>query len=126
MPFSFRAPFFSGLLAASLLVAGVRVVADDWPQFLGPNRNGIYLGPPLAKSWPAAGPRVVWRKRVGQGFAGPVVAGNRLILFHRVADKEVVEALDARTASPQWRYAYGTSFMMTSGSMTARGPFPSL
>ena len=84
MPFSFRAPFFSGLLAASLLVAGMRVVADDWPQFLGPNRNGIYLGPPLAKSWPAAGPRVVWHKQVGQGFAGPVVAGNRLILFHRI------------------------------------------
>ena len=110
MPFSFRAPFFSGLLAASLLVAGMRVVADDWPQFLGPNRNGIYLGPPLAKSWPAAGPRVVWRKRVGQGFAGPVVAGNRLILFHRITDQEVVEALDARTGSPQWRYAYGTSY----------------
>src|SRR5215831_19030559 len=86
MPFSFRDPFFSGLLAASLLVAGVPVVADDWPQFLGPNRNGVYLGPPLAKSWPAAGPRVVWGKRVGQGFADPVVAGTRLTLFHRVAD----------------------------------------
>ena len=83
----------------------MRVVADDWPQFLGPNRNGVYLGPPLAKSWPASGPRVVWRKRVGQGFAGPVVAGIRLILFDRVADQEIVEALDARTGSPQWRYA---------------------
>jgi hypothetical protein len=110
MPLPFRAPFFGGLLAVFLVMAGARVVAEDWPQFLGPNRNGIYVGPPLAKAWPAAGPRVVWRKQVGQGFAGPVVAGNRLILFHRVADQEVVEALDARTGTPQWRYAYGTSY----------------
>ena len=32
----------------------------DWPQFLGPSRNGIYDGPALAATWSAAGPRVVW------------------------------------------------------------------
>ena len=92
------------------LVSGVSVFAHDWPQFLGPQRNGVYSGPPLASSWPAGGPRKVWRKPVGQGFAGPVVAGNRLILFHRVGDEEVVEALDARTGNAQWRYAYATAY----------------
>lgn len=90
-------------------VAGVAAAAD-WPQFLGPDRNGVYSGPPLATSWPATGPRVVWKKRVGAGFAGPVVAGNRLILFHRVAREEVVESLDAPTGMPQWRYAYPTAY----------------
>src|SRR5207249_9835304 len=56
------------------------------------------------------GPRVVWKKEVGQGFSGPMVTQGRVILFHRLADQEVVESLDARTGNPQWRYAYPTSY----------------
>jgi len=98
----------SFLLSAILALAQSTVT--DWPQFLGPERNGVYLGPALAESWPAGGPRVVWKKEVGQGFSGPVVTQGRVILFHRVADQEVVESLDARTGNPQWRYAYPTSY----------------
>jgi outer membrane protein assembly factor BamB len=47
---------------------------------------------------------------VGQGFAGPAVAGDRVVLFHRVANEEVVEALDARTGNPRWRFAYTTTY----------------
>jgi outer membrane protein assembly factor BamB len=97
------------VLIATVVAAGVRA-ADDWPQFLGPARNGVYSGPPLAARWPAAGPKVVWKKQVGAGFAGPAVAGDRLILFHRVGREEVVEALNARTGVPQWRYAYPTAY----------------
>ena len=97
-------------LAAIVLALGVEAAAYDWPQFLGPDRNGIYRGPALAEKWGANGPRVVWRKSVGQGFSGPVVASDRLILFHRLASEEVVEALDVRTGAPQWRYAYPTSY----------------
>lgn len=86
------------------------MAAADWPQFLGPDRNGVYTGPPLADSWPASGPRVVWRKQVGAGFAGPVVANGRLILFHRQGREEVVESLDIRTGAPAWRYAYPTAY----------------
>lgn len=84
--------------------------ASDWPQVLGPQRNGVYTGPALAASWPKGGPRVVWQKQVGAGFAGPVVAGGRLILFHRVGNEEVVEALEASTGKPQWRFAYPTAY----------------
>ena len=93
-----------------VLVLGLRADAQDWPQFLGPTRDGVYKGPPLADTWPAGGPRVVWRKTVGQGFSGPVVAQGRVILFHRVGNEEVVESLDARTGTPQWRYAYPTTY----------------
>src|SRR3989441_1367239 len=92
------------------VVFGLSVSAPDWPQFLGPQRNGVYTGPPLAASWPAGGPKKVWQKTIGTGFAGPVVAGDRLILFHRVNDEEVVDALDARTGAPRWHDAYKTSY----------------
>ena len=82
----------------------------DWPQFLGPNRDGVYRGPALAESWGQGGPRVVWQKAVGPGFSGPVVAQGRVILFHRLGDSEVVESLDARTGTPQWSYKYPTSY----------------
>jgi outer membrane protein assembly factor BamB len=98
-------------IALSLAAAsGALLKASDWPQFLGPSRNGLYTGPPIAESWPAGGPRVAWRKQVGAGFAGPAVAGSRVILFHRVGREEVVDALDARTGSVQWHYAYATSY----------------
>jgi outer membrane protein assembly factor BamB len=96
--------------AALVFAAGARAAAQDWPQHLGPGRNGVYSGPALAESWGAQGPRAVWRKPVGQGFSGPVVAQGRVILFHRVGNEEVVEALDARTGAPQWRYAYATRY----------------
>ena len=86
-------------LVCGASLAAQAPVAVDWPQFLGPTRNGVYHGPPLADSWGAAGPRVVWRKQVGAGFAGPAVVGRRVILFHRVGNEEVVESLDSATGS---------------------------
>ena len=91
---------------ATLLLAA----AGDWPQFLGPDRNGVYSGPAIETQWPEGGPRRLWEKKVGQGFAGPAVAGNRLLLFHRVANREIVEALDASTGAPLWRHEYETTY----------------
>ena len=96
------------VVAASLVV--VRGAAADWPQFLGPERNGVYRGPALADAWPAGGPRVVWRKAIGLGLSGPVVAGDTVILFHRLANREVVEALDAKTGAARWQYGYPTAY----------------
>ena len=97
-------------VAMALCVAGaVRLSAEDWPQFLGPDRNGVYRGP-LSEKWGPQGPPVVWRKNVGQGFSGPVVAQGKVIVFHRVGNEEVVEALDPRTGSGQWRFAYPSSY----------------
>lgn len=98
------------LLILCASVSGLSASAHDWPQFLGPLRNGVYSGPPLSTTWPAAGPRKVWQKPIGTGFAGPVVVGERLLLFHRVSDEEVVDSLDARTGAPQWHAAYRTTY----------------
>ena len=61
------------------IAASVPAIATDWPQYLGPNRNGTYAGPPLLETWGPTGPKVVWRKQVGQAFAGPAVVQNRVL-----------------------------------------------
>ena len=98
-----------GVLLA-VWAAGISLVAQDWPQFLGPQRDGTYTGPLMADGWPASGPTRVWEREVGAGFAGPVVVGDRLILFHRVGREEVVEALATETGETIWRYDYPTSY----------------
>jgi outer membrane protein assembly factor BamB len=91
-------------------------VAGEWPQILGPERNGVAVGEQLATSWPAAGPKVVWEHPVGAGFAGPAVATDprdgirRLLIFHRQKSEAVAEALDALSGKPLWRAAFPTNY----------------
>jgi outer membrane protein assembly factor BamB len=101
-------------LVAGALVWGcllLAAAAADWPSLLGPARNGISDETGLVQSWPKQGPPLVWQRNVGQGYSGPVVADRRLILFHRLGDKEVVEALDAATGKERWRFDYPTSYV---------------
>jgi outer membrane protein assembly factor BamB len=105
------------------LACTATLAAQDWPQILGPNRNGIYTGPPIVPSFPRTGPPSLWTRDVGAGFAGPAVAGNRLVLFHRVNNRpstslgtavslsngrETVE--DALTGKTIWTFDYPTSY----------------
>ena len=99
-----------GVACGVALTAGLPAQSLDWPQFFGPDRNGVYDGPALSESWGTRGPTVVWRKGVGQGLSGPVVAGDRLVLFHRVNNREVVEAMDAATGKTLWQYGYPTAY----------------
>ena len=85
-------------------------VSADWPQFLGPTRNGLYSGPALATTWPKEGPTKIWEKQTGQGFSGPVVSAGKLVLFHRLADKETVECLQAANGKILWTSDYPTGF----------------
>jgi len=85
-------------------------VAGDWPQFLGPTRNNLCPETGLLASFPARGPKVLWEKTVGEGYSAPVIAGDRLILFHRVGKKDLVECLDAATGKPKWSFEYETEY----------------
>ena len=98
------------LLAALPGLTRLSLAAVDWPQYLGEGRDGVYKGTPLADAWPAGGPRVLWKKPVGEGFSGPVVSAGKLILHHRVGAEEVVEAMDIKSGTTQWRYAYPTNY----------------
>jgi len=103
----------AALLIGILLVgAGTHrgTAAADWPQFLGPNRNGAYAGADLKKDWGSNGPPVIWQRPVGHGFSGPVVADGRLVLFHRLDDRETVECLDAQAGGAIWAFAYPSHY----------------
>lgn len=99
------------------LLAAVVASAGEWPQILGPTRNGIAAEDEvLAEEWPADGPYTLWQREVGSGYAGVAVANKRVVLFHRVENKETIESLDAATGKTQWTHAYVTTFAPQVGS----------
>lgn len=96
-----------GLLAA--LQAG-----QAWPQFLGPDRNGI-TAENLRILLPDDGPSVQWQTKVGPGFSGPVVAQQRVVLFHRRGDEEVIAAHVAGSGDLLWEHRYPTGYVDSFG-----------
>jgi outer membrane protein assembly factor BamB len=93
--------------------------AGDWPQWRGPNRDGLSRETGLRTAWPAAGPRVLWRKPVGRGFSSVAVAGGRLYTMEE-ADAalgvEAVVCLDAATGNENWRFRYPNRYEERFGS----------
>jgi outer membrane protein assembly factor BamB len=93
-----------------LVFGTLPATAGDWPQILGPHRSGQADGEELAASWPAGGPKQLWSFKLGSGYAGPAVVGERVIVFHRVGDSEVVQALDAKNGGPLWKASFAATY----------------
>ncbi len=89
--------------------------AGDWPQILGPTRNGATLNEPRLERWPAPGPRKLWEHKVGSGFAGPVVSQLKCFVFHRIGDDDVLECLDALSGKPVWKQSTPTKYVDSLG-----------
>ena len=83
---------------------------EDWPRFLGPRGDNTSAETGLLERWPTNGPAVLWEKKIGSGYSAPSVSEGRLVLHHRIAEEEVVEAFDAAGGKPEWRYAYPSHF----------------
>ena len=98
------------LAVALTLALAVAASAGDWPHLLGPARDGHSAETGLAWDWSKGGPALAWKLDVGRGWAGPVVAGDRVILFHRVGDEEVVACLEPATGKERWKAAYTTRY----------------
>ncbi len=90
--------------------------AGDWPQILGPSRNGIAADESLATSWAESGPATVWSRPVGQGLAGVAIQSEMGVLFHRLEDREVIDGFDVATGESTWQQSYATSFVPQVGS----------
>ena len=96
------------VLAAFLLLVS-SVPAADWPQLLGPDRDGT--SDEKVRSTFDPEPKIAWKHKVGTGHAGPAVADGTCIIFHRLDDKATVDALDAKTGEPIWQFQYVTNYV---------------
>ncbi|HSH94104.1 MAG TPA: PQQ-binding-like beta-propeller repeat protein [Roseimicrobium sp.] len=99
------------VLLLGLLSLPLSTFAADWPRFLGPDANGTSKETGLLDAWPKSGPSNVWDKAIGTGYGAPSVMGNRLVFHHRVADKEIVECVEAITGKSIWSYGYPSSYV---------------
>src|SRR5262245_35707331 len=84
------------LVAAGLLLAAA--AGDDWPQWLGPQRDGVWREQGLLETFPAQGPKVLWRTPIGEGYAGPAVADGLVVITDHVRAKGATNPKDAGKA----------------------------
>lgn len=113
----------------TLLLATSLAAAADWPQWMGPNRDDVWAETGILEKFPAKGPRVLWRKPIQGGFAGPAVAQGRVFVtdYLRLAGdekpaptrrndlkgKERVLCLDAKTGKELWKHEYDCSYAIS-------------
>lgn len=86
--------------------------ADDWPQWRGPQRDGVWRETGILEKFPAATLTPVWTAAVGPGYSGPTVAGDRVYLMDRVKspEQERVLCFDRRSGQPRWTHAYPCAY----------------
>ena len=94
-------------LLAILLTAGT-VVAGDWPQILGPSRDGQAVGETIP-AWTTP-PPVTWRVPCGAGYAGVAVAKGNVLLWHRLDDKEVLDCIASLDGRQLWRASFAAIY----------------
>jgi outer membrane protein assembly factor BamB len=96
------------LTAALLALSFSTVVAGDWPQWRGPNRDDNNTETGLLKQWPADGPKRAWLfENGGMGYSGISVAGGKLFTMGTRDNKEILLALDASTGKELWATPIG-------------------
>ena len=83
--------------------------ASDWPQWRGPQRNGISQEGGLLKQWAAEGPKLLWQQNdIGDGYSTPAVVGTRIYLMsNRGFENEFVQALSVQDGKPVWTTRVG-------------------
>ncbi|MGL6097364.1 MAG: PQQ-binding-like beta-propeller repeat protein, partial [Fimbriiglobus sp.] len=114
----------------ALFVLAPAVRADDWPQWLGPNRDGEWKEPGLADTFPAGGPAKLWSAKVGLGYAGPAVAAGKVYVPDRLLDAgqanpknafdtpevggvERVLCFDQTTGKELWAHSYPCKYKIS-------------
>jgi outer membrane protein assembly factor BamB len=90
-----------------LLISANSVMAQDWPQFLGPERNSTSPQTGILRSWTQSGPEVHWKAKVGPGYGGPVIKKGRVYLLDRDDQTgDIMLCLDLNTGKELWRFGY--------------------
>jgi outer membrane protein assembly factor BamB len=98
-----------GLFTFVWIAAEIPVMAGDWPQILGPQRNGVAEEILPAKALHAA-PRLAWKAKIGEGYAGAAVVGEQVLVFHRLQDVEQLLCLHATHGSTLWKADFPANY----------------
>ncbi len=122
LKFSFRTIFVTALmiLGCSIFEGNRCSAADakpgDWPQFLGPSRNGISPETGLIDAWPAAGPKEVFRVSGGVGMSGLVIQDGQLYTLLQKTGQQFVVCLNAKTGKTIWETPVARAYQNTMGN----------
>jgi outer membrane protein assembly factor BamB len=103
-------PFSIGVLLATSLA-----IAADWPQWRGPDRDGSVHGVKVPDQWPKE-LKEQWKIEVGEGHASPVVVGDRIFLFARENDDEVIRCLKLDSGEEVWKDHYEAPYEMNAAA----------
>jgi outer membrane protein assembly factor BamB len=119
------------LSVAFITTATSALNADDWPQWAGPKRDGIWRETGILEKFPADGPKVLWRIPIGAGYSGPAVVGERLYITDRpdvppppagqeariskeaIPGVERVLCLDTKTGKQIWEHKYDCPYQIS-------------
>src|SRR4030043_1471484 len=90
-----------------LIISTIIIQAQDWPQYLGPNRNSTSPQKGILRTWPASGPEVLWTVNVGPGYGGPVTQDGKVYLLDR-DDKtgDIMRCFDFSSGKELWKLSY--------------------
>lgn len=95
----------TGLVALTALAGAV--AAADWPQFRGPDLDGISAETGLLEAWPEGGPEELWRVPLGEGYSGISVVGGRAYTLYVTGGKEILGVFDTASGTELWNYPVG-------------------
>jgi outer membrane protein assembly factor BamB len=97
----------SGLVTACLILGWsvAQAADDDWPRWRGPNGDCTSRETGLLEQWPEGGPKELWRRPVGLGFASPVAVDGRVYAFGTISGKDTLTCLSADTGDVVWTQA---------------------
>jgi outer membrane protein assembly factor BamB len=100
---------FAFLVAAGFCSFTLAVTAADWPQWRGPERDGISKETGLLQEWPKDGPKLLWQvSDLGDGYSTPAVVGDRLYVLNNTGlNDEFVQARDTASGKPVWSRRLG-------------------
>jgi outer membrane protein assembly factor BamB len=93
-------------LAALAFALCLTASANDWPNWRGPNYNGISSETGWNTKWPADGPKRLWKASVGTGFSSMSVVGDHVYTMGNTADQDTVYCFDAKTGKTVWKQSY--------------------
>ncbi len=96
------------LVLVAVAAATATVSAGDWPWFRGPNRDNISTETGLYRTWPAGGPKVLWKTTVAEGYAGAAIKAGRLYIndYDEAKKEYVVRCLSMADGKEVWRWSY--------------------